>query len=287
MNAIDDSKTKEMLAETYNALASEYERAVVPVFRPIAKRMLQLIDLRPGWQVLDAGTGTGLIALLGAPRVGKSGKMIGVDASEKMREVAQRKAAQFGFTQCEFRVGDLEGLDLPDAQFNAVLSQFALHHTDPTQSLRELHRVLAPGGTFVAQEWGESSNTPNKAIFDVLAKYRAAEASGALALARAHSERAYKFRTELTKPEVMAELARAAGFSDADARVEQHALRVGNVDALIDLASAAPLLHVETAALSEDTRAAFIDEARAALRGFETARGFEWTYSVVALVAHK
>ena len=284
---MDDSKMKETLAEIYDALAPEYERAVVPIFRPIAKRMLQLIDLRPGRQVLDAGTGTGLVALLGAPRVGKSGKIIGVDASAKMLEIARRKAAQFGFVQCEFRAGDLEALDLPDAQFDAVLSQFALHHTDPGKSLRELHRVLAPGGTFVVQEWAESSNTPNKTIFDVLEKYRAAEASGALALARAQSERAYMFRTNLAKPEAITELVRAVGFSNVDARLERHALRVGNVDALIDLASAAPLLHVETAALSEDARTAFLTEAREALRVFETARGLEWTYNVVALVARK
>lgn len=278
---------EETLAGIYDALAPEYARAVVPVFRPIAKRMLQLIDLRPGWQVLDAGTGTGLVALLSAPRVGKSGSMLGVDASEKMLEIARHKAAQFGFTQCDFRVGDLEALDQPNAQFNAVLSQFALHHTDPSESLRELHRVLVPDGTLVVHEWADTPNTPNKAVFDVLEKYRGAEASGALALARTQSERAYDFRVNLTQPESMAQLARAAGFSDVEAHLEEHAMRVANIDALFDFALAAPLLHVETAALSEDGRAMFLAEARTALRGFETARGYEWTYSVVALVAHK
>ena len=171
-----DPQTKPTLASIYDALAPAYERAAVPVFRPIARRMMQLIDLRPGWQVLDAGCGTGLIALLGAPRVTKTGKIIGIDGSEKMLEIARHKAAQFGFTQCEFRAGNLESLDFPDAQFNAALSQFAIHHTDPAKSLRECCRVLMPGGTLVLHEWADTPNTPNQTLFDVLSKYRSAEA---------------------------------------------------------------------------------------------------------------
>ncbi len=278
---------RETLAGIYDALAPEYERAVVPVYRPVAKRMLQLVDLRPGWQVLDAGTGTGLVALLGAPRVGKTGKMVGIDASEKMLEIARRKAVQFGFTQCDFCMGDLESLDLPDGQFNAVLSQFALHHTEPGKSLNELFRVLEPSGTLIVQEWTDTPISPNKAIFDVLEKYRVVEANDTLALARAQSERADNFRVNLANPDPMTQLLQRVGFSNVEAHLEQHAMRVANVDALMDLALAAPLLHEEIAALSEDARMVFLNEARAALRGFQVARGYEWTYNVVVLIAHK
>lgn len=283
---MDDLQTKQTLTALYDAVAPAYERAVVPVFRPIAKRMLQLIDLRPGWQVLDAGTGTGLVALQGAPRVGKSGKMIGVDASERMLEIARRKAAQFGFTQCEFRVGDLEALDLPDAQFNAVLSQFAIHYADPSKSLREFHRVLVPGGTLVLQEWADAPNTPNKIVFDILSKYRTAEVSDTLVLARTQSKRAYDFRVSFDKPEAIAELLKAIGFPTVEARLELHHILVANVDAIINLVSAAPLLHAEMQGLSNETRSAFLSEAREALGVFETTRGCEWTYNVLAVVAH-
>ena len=284
---MDDSQIKQTLASIYDAVAPAYERAAVPIFRPIAKRMLQLIDLRPGWQALDAGAGTGLVALMGAPRVGKSGKMIGIDASEQMLEIARHKAAQFGFTQCEFRVGNLEALDLPDARFNAVLSQFAIHHTNPAKSLREFLRVLIPGGTLVVQEWADAPNVPNKVAFDVLSKYRAAEASGALAAACAQSERAYDFRVNAAKPQPMTELVEAAGFSSVEARLESHAVHVANVDAIIDLVTAAPLLYAEMNELSNETRTAFLDEAREAQHVFKTASGYDWTYNVLALVAHK
>ena len=159
-----DSAIKQTLAATYDELALEYERAVVPIFRPMAKRLIQLVDLRPGWRVLDVGTGTGLVATLAAPFVGKSGKIIGIDSADKMLDIARKKADQFGVTQCEFRHGDLEKLEFEKAQFDAALTQFALHHVDPAPSLRELQRVLVPGGTLAIHEWMESPNTPNQAL---------------------------------------------------------------------------------------------------------------------------
>ncbi len=289
---MDEQQIRATLTENYNALAAAYERAVVPVFRPIAKRMIQLIDLRPGWRVMDAGTGTGLVALLGAARVGKTGKMMGVDAAEKMLELARRKAEQFGFTQCEFRVGDLEALDFPDAQFNAVLSQFALHHTDAAKVMREFARVLLPGGTLVVHEWAINAETPNvdtphKVVVDILSKYRTADAGGALALARAQSQRAYNFRVKVATEAGMSELAKSAGFSDAQVQADAHQLRLANVDAFIDYAAAAPLVFAELAALSPESREKFHAEVRQSLRSFETAQGFEWTSRVLSLVAQK
>lgn len=284
---MDDPRIKQTLAATYASLAQEYERAIVPIYRPMAKRLLQLIDLRPGWQVLDAGTGTGLVALLGAPRVGKSGKMIGIDASEKMLEIAREKAGKFGFTQCEFCVGDLETLDFPEAQFNACLSQFALHYTDVAKSLRELHRVLMPGGTLVIQVWAADSSAPHRLMYEMLERHCAVEASGTLAILRAQSERSYRFRQMFGKPEAMKSAVESAGFSKVDAREERHPAHVLNVDAFLDVANVSPLLHAEIAALSDEAHEGFSREARESLRTFETASGFEWTFNVIAVVAQK
>ncbi|HEX7592727.1 MAG TPA: methyltransferase domain-containing protein, partial [Anaerolineae bacterium] len=180
-----------------------------------------------------------------------------------------------------------EALDFPDAQFNAVLSQFALHHTDPAKATREFARVLLPGGTLVVHEWADTPDTPNKVMIDILSKYRAADAGGALALARAQSERAYNFRVKVATEPGMSELAKSAGFSDARTQVEEHYLRLASVNAFIDFAVAAPLVFAELAALSPEVRANFYDEVRQSLRSFETTKGFEWTYRALSLVAQK
>lgn len=284
---MNDLMMKQTLAGIYDDMATEYECRVVPVFRPIAKRLLQLIDLRPGWQVLDGGTGTGLIALLSAPRVGKEGKVIGVDGAEKMLEIARAKAAKFGFAQCEFRRGDLEALEFLDAQFNAVLSQFALHYTDLAKVLPEFYRVLMPGGTLVVQDWMESPNPPNAALFDALRKYRVTQPDETLALARAQSERAGNFRIHDAKPERIEHALREVGFAQVEAREEKHNVRVASADAFIAMASAHPLLRAEFNARSEEIRAEIIRDARKGLSAFQTAGGFEWTYHVLAVVARR
>lgn len=275
------------VAAAYDSLAPTYERLLVPLFRPIAKRMLQQVDLRPGWNVLDAGTGTGLVALLGAPRVGKTGKIIGVDASEGMLSIARQKAERFGFSQCEFRIGDLNALDFPDATFNACLSQFALHHTVLEQSLAEMVRVLAPGGMLVIQEWARESSQLHQVVYDMMAEYRTAQPGDWVTALRANSERTHVFRQRFGTSEAMQTTVAAHGMKGVEAFEEHFPVRVASADSFIEMATASPLLHAELTAMTADQRVHFLDDARSALEKLQTANGFEWTYHVVCVVGRK
>jgi O-methyltransferase/aklanonic acid methyltransferase len=275
------------VATAYDSLAPTYERLLVPLFRPIAKRMLQQVDLRPGWNVLDAGTGTGLVALLGAPRVGKTGKMVGVDASEGMLSIARQKAERFGFSQCEFRTGDLNALDFPDATFNACLSQFALHHTILEQSLAEMVRVLAEGGILVIQEWARESSQLQQSVYDVIEQYRSAHPGDWVTALRANSERTHVFRQRFGTPEEMRTAVAAYGMKDVQAFEEGYPMCVASADSFIEIATASPLLHAELTAMTADRRVHFFDDARSALKKLQTANGFEWTYHVVCVVGRK
>jgi ubiquinone/menaquinone biosynthesis C-methylase UbiE len=283
--AIDSQTIHRAIANTYDELSAQYERVVAPVYRPLAKRLLQHIDLRPGWHVLDAGTGTGLVALLAAPRVTKTGKVLGVDASEQMLAFARAKAIQFGFDQCDFRVGDLQALDLPNGSCDATLSQFALHYTEPARALAEFQRVLKPGGQLALQIWAMDSSLPHKIMYDVLPPYRVQDAPEALAHLRAQSARSYLFRQTFGSVEQIAHAVKLAGFENSHARQEQHPARVTSIEAFIEYANASPLLHAEIAALSVKTREDYFAAARAALHRFETANGFEWTLHTITVLA--
>ncbi len=127
--------------------AETYERYMVPaLFAPAAEHLLAVASLRPGDQVLDIGTGTGIVARLVAPNVAPMGTVTGLDASPDMLSVARARALAEGLS-IEWHEGQAEALPYPDQRFDLVLSQFALmFFTDRQTALAEMRRVLVPGG---------------------------------------------------------------------------------------------------------------------------------------------
>ncbi len=103
--------------------------------------------LRPGETVLDLGSGTGFDCFLAAQRVGPGGRVIGVDMTPAMVARARRLAREHGYTQVEFRLGEIEHLPVADASVDVILSNCVINLSpDKAQVFREAFRVLRPGG---------------------------------------------------------------------------------------------------------------------------------------------
>lgn len=136
--------------------AELYERYTVTwMFEPLARRLLARVPLRPGSRVLDVACGTGIVARLAAPLVAPDGQVIGVDLNDAMLAWARSLSAEAGLT-IEWRQGDAIALGFPDAAFDAVLCQQGLQFfPNGAGALREMARVLAPGGTLAVAVWGE------------------------------------------------------------------------------------------------------------------------------------
>lgn len=106
-----------------------------------------LAALQPGEVVLDLGSGAGFDAFLAARRVGPTGRVIGVDMTPEMIARATALAAEHGYSQVEFRLGDIEALPVADASVDVILSNCVVNlTTDKAQAFREAFRVLKPGG---------------------------------------------------------------------------------------------------------------------------------------------
>jgi arsenite methyltransferase len=104
-------------------------------------------DVREGETVVDLGSGAGIDVFLSANQVGGSGKVIGIDMTDEMLEKARRNADENGYTNVEFRKGDIEKrIPVDDNSVDLVISNCVINlTTDKLSTFKEVHRVLKQG----------------------------------------------------------------------------------------------------------------------------------------------
>ena len=165
-------------------------------------------------QMMDVATGTGDFALL-ACRMLRPQSLVGTDISEGMMQVARRKAREAGLEErISFRREDCEALTFADASFDAVTVAFGIRnfeHLD--RGLREMCRVLRPGGHLVILELSTPDRFPLKQLYRIYS--RLIPLMGRLV---SHDRSAYTYLPQSIRAfpqgEVMSESIRRAGFSD-------------------------------------------------------------------------
>ena len=174
------------------------------------RRAARRAALGPGQTALDLCTGTGKLAHELLPYVGPSGRVIGIDFSPAMLEQARRREPQI-----EFRLGDVTHLSEADSSVDAVTIGFGLRNlVDREAALREMFRVLRPGGRLVILEFAPPARGP---LMRAYRFYLSRVMPAVAALRSANEASAYRYLAETVQafpqPAELARQLEGLGFS--------------------------------------------------------------------------
>jgi demethylmenaquinone methyltransferase/2-methoxy-6-polyprenyl-1,4-benzoquinol methylase len=147
--------------DMFASIAPRYDAAnevlSLGVHQSWRRAAVQAARLEPGQRALDCATGTGDLALELARAVGETGQIVGTDFCAPMLEPAPAKAARRGL-RVRFSVADALALPFREGEFDAATIAFGIRNVDdPVRCLREMARVVKPGGRVVVLEFGQPS----------------------------------------------------------------------------------------------------------------------------------
>jgi ubiquinone/menaquinone biosynthesis C-methylase UbiE len=123
---------------------------------------LNFAQPKEGETVVDLGSGAGIDVFLSANRVGKKGKVIGIDMTDEMLEKAAGNAKKHGYTNVEFRKGDIEKeIPVESDSVDLVVSNCVINLTsDKRDAFRQVHRILKKGGRMVISDLVTDKEVP-------------------------------------------------------------------------------------------------------------------------------
>ncbi len=146
--------------DTFSPGWKKWDAQTMRLIQAAGDEIIRRLELRDTEVVLDVATGTGEPGLTIAQRV-KNGHVIGTDLSAGMLDVAQAKAAEQGVRNYETQLADVSELPFPDATFDAISCRMGfMFFPDMMLALREMHRVLKPGGRLATAVWSGPEHNP-------------------------------------------------------------------------------------------------------------------------------
>jgi SAM-dependent methyltransferase len=250
--------------------ATIYQDQIVPaLMEEWAPRVAAAAEIRPGQRVLDVACGTGVLARAAAVRTGPGGSVTGLDLSPRMIAIASRLSPTLTWQE-----GAAEALPFPDESFDVVVSQFGLMFvSDPALALREMMRVLKPGGRLAVAVWASLTDTPayaaEVAVVERLAGTTAAEPLQAPFL--------------LGDPTRLAERFHAAGIPDATIALHKGRGAFPSIRTMVEL-DLRVLLPMMGVTLEEDLITEILRLAEVEVRPFVTEEGGKVVFASPAIV---
>ncbi|MEZ4866011.1 MAG: methyltransferase domain-containing protein [Caldilineaceae bacterium] len=237
--------------QLHGSAAELYERYLVPtLFTPWACDLLASAALRPGERVLDVACGTGSVTRLIGPRIGPQGQLTALDLNADMLKAARRYVPA-GALPIRWLQGDVVEMPVADGDVDVVLCQQSFQFfPDKLGALREMRRVLAPGGRLALNLSRGLNHNPYIRALTAGLEHHIGAAAGESMRAPCSCGDAELLRALLVQ----------AGFSAINIRISQLTIRHPDPAAFIHGQLAATPVADQVAALNVAARAALVDE---------------------------
>lgn len=268
-------KIKQIMEKIFDDAAISYDRVGPSIFTRFGERLVEHMPLAPGARVLDIATGKGAVLLPAARRVGPEGRVIGIDLSGAILQETERIARAEGLTNVELLKMDAEHLEFPDQSFDAVTCAFAIFFfPDVDAALREMYRVLKPGGCLAITNFNKTPLPFNPGVPMLIQQFMAYQVK-----LQTTTQFAY------TPQEVEALLSRS-GFRSIETHSEMNDILYENAEDwwafLLTLAPRATIM-----GMNEQMRAQFREEYLAKLRPMFDQDGFHISLGIIYALAKR
>ena len=169
------SSKKEQVATMFNAIAHRYDflnqLLSLGIHKGWRKKSVQLLESQHPKTILDIATGTADFAIE-AIRLNPD-KIVGVDISSGMLELGRKKTEKLGLqNKIELKLADSENLPFEDNSFDAITVGFGVRNFENLEKgIRDMHRVLKPGGKMIILEFSKPRRFPVKQLYTFYFKY--------------------------------------------------------------------------------------------------------------------
>lgn len=272
-----DEYYREYTRTTWNKSAEAY-LDFMRTTEPFRADLVSRLRARQNEQVLDLGTGPGEPAFTIAAQVGASGRVTGVDLSEKMISIARQVATARSVSNTDFRVMDCSALEFKDATFDAAVSSFGFQiFPDPERAAREAFRVLRRNGRIAVSVWSTGEKVPFiHAIIGPMLEHAEPDETGYLPTPY-----------ELGGPGELVGFLETAGFTNAQEDRVTHTMQFENEDRYLQsILKATPIGH-SLSEESSEVQEEVLRETRANLARWRTSGGITLPGECVYVTARK
>src|SRR5436309_837777 len=258
-----DDSHREAMRTTWNERAESYRKAM-RLFEPYGFDLLARLTPKIRESALDLATGPGEPAMSIARMVGPDGRVVGIDLSEQMVQLATRIAKERRIPGVTFLAMDAEKLDFPDESFDIVASRFGFQvFANPETVAKEAYRVLRPKGRIGVAVWSTADKaTAIDAVVGPMLEFAEPDETG---------DRPAPF--ELGGPGELAKLLADAGFGETQEERRTHLMAFKDEDEYIEILVESTPLGLSIQEEDPPVQKKILAKTRANLRKWKSRKG--------------